>query len=244
LPFPLSHIGMAPPPHELWIDDLADIVALHELVHVAHIEADKARGGPGNDNHGFFALESPEFFRDHLEARGLTLGLRDQSRLIAYGVLGLPTGKDYNFGAWAGLADDMLPRVAHIDGIAVHPAHRGHQLHLIMIKYRLLAAFERGRDLIYTTAAPANLHSLSNLLLAGFVIVKRRQLFGGHDRFILAWADHRATEGVDTHMVAIEDAGTQERLLAEGFVGAGGENRDGQSYLRFVPRSAFKAPWS
>jgi hypothetical protein len=229
---PLSHIVMAPPPDELWIDDLADIVALHTLAHEV---------APVPD---LFARETPEFFKRHLEAEGRIYGLRDRSGLIAYGVLGLPEGSEYNFGAWTGLPAEHHGRVGHIDGIAVRPDHRGLNLHGVLLKRRILAALDHKRDLIYTTAAPANLASLSNLLSVGFVMVAFRQLFGGHDRYIMAWSDHAPAREAESRLVPLDDTDEQSRLLRDGFVAVGGGRKDGRPYLDFVPETAFTAPWS
>jgi GNAT superfamily N-acetyltransferase len=229
---PLNYIVMAPPPEELWLDHLDEILALHDLVHEHMPTA------------GLFARETPEFFKRHLEAEGRIFGFRDRGGLKAYGLLGLPTGSDYNFGAWAGLPAEAHGRVGQIDGIAVHPEYRGHGLHKVMIKQRILTALDHKRDLIYSTAAPANLNSLSNLLETGFVIVTLKPLFGGHDRYILAWADHRAATDAPSRLVGLDDLEAQGRLFADGMVAVSGGVQDRRAWLRFLAPDAFKTPWS
>ena len=195
---------MAFRPRELGCGDLDAIVELHETVHTDHVAT-----GVEVD-HGLFARETRAFFHDHLEVRGRIFGIHDAGRLIAYGVLGLPAPGDDHFGALVDHPPTDPGRVAHVDGVAVRPAHRGQRLQRLLIEHRLQAALERGRDLVYTTVSPRNLHSLGNLQQAGFRIVGRRALFGGHDgghdRFVMEWAGRRAD--AEAQVVADLAAGT------------------------------------
>jgi ribosomal protein S18 acetylase RimI-like enzyme len=225
-------------PRELSIVDLDDIVDLHNVVHAEHV----AGGSPFD--HGVFARETREFFHHHLLVRGRAFGVHLGGRLIAYGILGLPGLDDDNFGTLAALSLKHLDRVAHIDGVAVHPQYRGRKLQILLIEHRLIAAFNRGRDIVYTTVSPCNPHSLANLFKTGFVIVGRRALFGGHDRFIMAWAYPRTAPNGEVIEVDLADTTSQNQLFHEGFIAFGSSVKEKRETLSFSPMTAIKATWS
>lgn len=152
--------------------DLAAVIALHHLVR-RDIPAD------------LLAAESDAFFADHLERAGRILGLFDGTRLVAYGVLGLPGPGDHTFAAYLDLPAAQWPGVAHLDGVSVAPDWRGHGLHRRLIRHRLDRAAEAGRRLAISTVAPGNLPSLSNNLAEGMEIRRLSRLYGGW-RFVVA----------------------------------------------------------
>jgi ribosomal protein S18 acetylase RimI-like enzyme len=157
--------------------DLDQILSLHNRLHALQTRP------------GLFALETQAFFVSCLSREGEIYGVKDDGRLVAYGVLGLPHPlSPYNFGAWVGLHPSRHGQVAHVDGAGVDPDYQGQGLQRKLIARRLEASAARGRKLVYSTAAPDNHASLRNLLKQGFRIIQRQRLFGGHDRYILQLA--------------------------------------------------------
>jgi ribosomal protein S18 acetylase RimI-like enzyme len=185
---------------------------------------------------GMFARETPAFFAEHLSSHGKIFGVRREGRLLAYGVLGLPLpGAAYNFGAWAGLEPALCSQVAQVDGVGVDPAFRGRGFQRRLISCRLRAAALAGRRFIYSTAAPDNRVSVSNLLDSGFIVVSLQKLFGGHNRYILMHAPSAALRCQPIRLVAAADLDTQLALLSAGLVGV---QQGDTSLMGFAPAPA------
>ena len=223
--------GVACPPlrysgRRLGEADLGAVIALHHRV----LETVPAH---------LLAAESDAFFADHMARIGRIFGLFVDEALIAYGVLGLPGPGDANFGDDLGLPAAEKARVAHIDGISVHPGWRGNRLQRVLIGWRVREAAAAGRYLILCTVAPGNAGSLSNALAEGLTIRALLQKFGGW-RYMMeldlllpnpaAPPDGRWIDGADLE--------TQGRLLAAGNRGWRME-RQGNGYrVWFAPRPA------
>lgn len=215
---------------ELRREDVAEVMALHLTV-CAH-----------EPEPGRFARETPDFFAQHVEDRGRIFGIRRAGALIAYGVLGLPTGSDYNFGVWAGLPDALLGEVAQVDGVAVHPEERGHGLHRTLIRHRVAAARAAGRRFIYTTVAPMNTPSRRNMLAEGFAVIALRYLFGGYPRYLMRW-NVAVAEAGRRQAVPIADLTSQGALLDAGWIGVGEVFGSAEPRLAYVaPRGEEAAP--
>jgi len=150
----------------LGIEDLADIITLHHAV--------RAQMPPGT-----VVFETDEFFATHLMDCGQIFGCRDDNRLIAYGVLGLPRPDDPNFGDDHNLAPPLLSKVAHLDGAAVSPPFRGLGIQKALCLKRIDEASRQGRNIILSTVSPENAASLANLTECGLSIRGEVQKFGG-----------------------------------------------------------------
>ncbi len=187
-------------------DEAAAAHALHRLV---------ASGLPA----GLVAAESPEFFAAHAERLGRLLGIFTERGLAACAVLGLPGPGDANFGVDHGLPEDLLPRVAHLDGASVHPLYRGNMLQRLLIDWRLAEARDAGRPIILSTAAPGNHFSLDNLLACGLQIRGLKTRFGGLRCLLRRDLDRDARPAEDGEWVDARDYARQERLLGEGLRG-------------------------
>ena len=88
-------------------------------------------------------------------------------------------------GRDAGLPEEELPLVAHMDTAAVLPQYRGHQL-----QYRLMQAAEadlRAMGFRYRmgTIHPDNVYSMNNGLKQGYQIIGEKLKHGGLRRAIL-----------------------------------------------------------
>jgi ribosomal protein S18 acetylase RimI-like enzyme len=137
---------------------------------------------------GILNAETDEFFAQHVFESGRLLGVETgDGEIVAYAVLGLPTASSsYNFGRDINLPLSELGAVAHLDGIGVDAAWRGHGLQRALSQRRTAIAVAAGRRHMITTVAPNNLHSLSNLLALGFNVVATRPMFAAsHIRHLL-----------------------------------------------------------
>lgn len=150
----------------LGTDDLADIIALHHAVRQDMPE-------------GTVAFETDAFFAMHLMECGQIFGCRNNGKLIAYGVLGLPRQGDPNFGEDHHLPTALLSLVAHLDGVAVAPAFRGLGIQKALCMRRIHEASRQGRRIMLSTVSPENTASLANLTECGLSICGEVQKFGG-----------------------------------------------------------------
>ncbi len=96
-----------------------------------------------------------------------------------------PGLSEMNMGRDAGLLEEELPAVAHMDSAAVLPRFRGHQL-----QYRLMQTAEQdlrsmGYRYLMCTIHPDNVYSLSNVLRQGYRVVGQKLKHGGYPRAIL-----------------------------------------------------------
>ena len=225
------HDGKVCPPipfsgRRLGVADLGTIIALHHLV-LATIPAH------------LLAAETDAFFADHVDRIGRIYGLFAHGGMIAYGVLGLPGPEDANFGDDLGLAVADKARIAHIDGISVHPDWRENRLQRILIGWRLREAAAAGRSLVLCTVAPGNAASLSNALAEGLTIRALLQKYGGWrymmERDLTLPAQPSPTDG---RWVDGVDIATQSRLLATGVRGWRMERQGNDHRVWFAPMAS------
>lgn len=185
-------------------------------VHVLHNQAHAAVPTPG-----LIARETPEFFADHLQRVGRMYGIEIAGALVAYCVLGLPVGDDYNFGVDLGLPPADLAAVAQLDGAVVQREWQGLGFQRAMVAWRIERAAAFGRRIILSTAAPTNHRSWHTLMLNGLVAVALKRKFGGHWRYLLRRdLDHPSQ--IDRSRAVILPVDTLERqqaLFATGWVG-------------------------
>ena len=97
----------------------------------------------------------------------------------------IPGLSEENMGRDAGLPEEELPLVAHMDTAAVLPQYRGHQL-----QYRLMQAAEAdlramGFRYLMGTIHPDNVYSMNNGLKQGYQIIGEKLKHGGLRRAIL-----------------------------------------------------------
>lgn len=195
--------------------DRAAVVDLHAQAH---------RGMP---RPGLLAHESVAFFGAHLDdaGGGLTLGVDHGGRLVAYGILGLPSADDpYHFGHELLWGAERLAGCSLCDGAVVAAEARGRGLHQVLIAQRLRLAEAAGRAECLATAAPGNPASWRHLLRQGFVARRVIERFGGHRYLLHRPAGGRIAvdrSGAVAAGTAPGEAGLQQQaaLLRQGYVG-------------------------
>jgi GNAT superfamily N-acetyltransferase len=221
-----------PPGHELRTLTAADLPAMHQL-HEAVLAA--------LPDPAMFRLfgGAQKFLSDHLDARGRSLGIFADGRLVAYGSLTRPAAGDLdNYAVDAGWAPERASRVALLSAAMVHPSHRVQGLHRALIARRIELARELGAPELLVRAAPANAVSRRTLLSHGFAVAWLGVQREGSLRHVLwrpidgpAWTAPSPGEPAIA-WVAADDLPRQQRLLAEGWLGV--RMRAGDAALGFA----------
>ena len=157
------------------------------------------RCGPA-DAAAFYALQNevraamphPEQFvpdtRENITAylaHDLCLGVFDGERLGAYFILRYCGQSEHNYAAFLGIPQAEWDHWANADSAVVHPDWRGNGLQRILLE-DALPLLRPGIVGIGATVSPGNPYSLNNAKASGFEIVSRREMYGGHDRYLLA----------------------------------------------------------
>ena len=176
------------------------------------------------------------FLSSHFGARGESLGLFTQDRLVAYGSLTLPRAEDLdNYARNLDWPPERAGRVALLSAAMVDPSHRGQGLHPALISARIELARERGAPELLVRAAPANALSRRTLLAHGFALVWLGVQAEGSLRHVFwrpvetaAWTD----DGRPLSWAAGDDLPEQQRLLREGCIGV--TTRDGDAAIGFA----------
>jgi GNAT superfamily N-acetyltransferase len=221
-----------PPGHVLRTLAAADLPALHQL----HEAVLRALPDPG-----LFRLYggADKFLADHLGARGQSLGVFAQDRLVAYGSLTRPAPEDLdNYAGDLGWPPERAGRVALLSAAMVHPSHRTQGLHRMLIAHRIALARELGVPELLVRAAPANAVSRRTLLSHGFAVAWLGVQREGSLRHVLwrpiegpAWTAPASGEPALT-WVGADDLAGQQRLLAQDCLGV--RMRPGDPALGFV----------
>lgn len=164
------------------------------------------------------AGEVGDFVLDHLNTRGVTVGVFLGAELVAYGALGLPGPGDHNRGRDLPLPEAELPQVAHLSSAMVDPALRGRGLHHRMIDWRIAVADRIGRRHSLTTVSPRNHRSWGHLAAHG-VYPKRLIDVGGGLLRLLVHRDALAEPVFDpatASLVPVEEIAGRGDLFARG----------------------------
>lgn len=195
---------------------VADIDAVFAL----HLTATRAVGRPD-----LIKPESRDFFLRILNGDGRVIGAYRAAALIGYGVLQFELPPSEDARPYLGLAPG--DRLAKLAGAGVLPDAWGIGIHDTLIALRVEAAREAGVAHLYTTAAPGNARSWTNLLDAGFAIRGVIEKYGGHLRYLL-YRDLSAgiEQGGVGDWCEAGDIDRQRSLLAAGHAGVHWRLRD------------------
>ena len=138
------------------------------------------------------AMPHPEqFVPDTLEniarylKEDLCIGGWVGGRLGAYFILRYCGHSEHNYAAFMGIPEAEWECWANADSVIVHPDWRGNGLQRILLE-DALPLLRPGIVGIGATVSPGNPYSLNNAKASGFEIVSRREMYGGHDRYLLA----------------------------------------------------------
>ena len=135
-------------------------------------------------NPELFMPDTLENIQSYLE-HDLCLGVWDGERLGAYFILRYCGHSEHNYAAFMGIPEAEWEHWANADSAIVHADFRGNGLQRLMLE-AALPLFPGRITHIGATVSPENQYSLNNALASGFAIVSRREMYGGHDRYLLA----------------------------------------------------------
>lgn len=168
---------------------------------------------------------APRFFLDHFTRRGLSVGIFDGARLIAYGAITRPAFEDTdNYARDAGWSAKRAADVVTLSAAFVHPKARGQGLHRRLIDARLALIGADHTDVL-ARAAPGNRISRQNMLACGMALIWAGRQSEGSLRHVFwrkrgrpaveaAWC--KDTPATWVHQ---QDIAAQQALLGQGQVG-------------------------
>lgn len=141
----------------------------------------------GLDKKEWFVADNAEYTYEMLQSgRGLGYKAVDADTGMTAGVFmaAIPGDSQENLGRDAGLSDEELLLVAHMDSIAILPKYRGHNL-----QYRLMQTAEgdlreKGFTYLMCTVHPDNCYSRNNIVKQGYESVTVKEKYGGYVREI------------------------------------------------------------
>ena len=138
------------------------------------------------------AMPDPEqFVPDTLEnitayvRNDLCIGAWQGSRLGGYLIVRFCGRSAHNYAAFMDVPRTEWEHWANADSAIVHADFRGNGLQRLMLE-AALPQLQKKITHIGATVSPQNQYSLHNALASGFAIVSRREMYGGHDRYLLA----------------------------------------------------------
>ncbi|MGH1569418.1 hypothetical protein ACRAWG_00570 [Methylobacterium sp. P31] len=126
-----------------------------------------------------------DYLKDHISARGKTIGAFSGENLIGYAVIRYPFSDKDNLGSDLGLSPDQLRSVAHFELSGVLPAFRGRGLQLRLNSQRMLVAEADGFAHAAVTVAPTNSFSLHTHFRCGIYGRRISVKYGGMHRLVL-----------------------------------------------------------
>ena len=115
----------------------------------------------------------------------LCIGAWLDSRLGGYLIVRFCGQSEHNYAAFLDIPRTEWDHWANADSAVVHADFRGNGLQRRMLEAALPLLPENITH-IGATVSPANQYSLHNALASGFVIVSRREMYGGYDHYLLA----------------------------------------------------------
>lgn len=176
-----------------------------------------------------YQLQPERFIKNQFSQEGRTIGVIVEDRVVAFQVLHFPAAasdpydRSENLGFDLGLPASELPKVAHLETNAVHPAYIGTAVGGKMSAYLSQAALEAGYYHLCATVAPQNCHIIAGLLNANVGVLVRglKEKYGGKLRYILYrnLKNPILPEFHYTREILVTDIRTQQMALSEGFWG-------------------------
>ena len=187
------------------------------------------------DDPELFHPDSIHFIRDRIRKRGRVIGITSENRLIAYRIISFPGSDPDNLGIDLELAENELPRVAHLEFFVVHPEYRGNALQLKTIPPAISVLHDFGYEHLCATASPKNYPAVSNLLKGGFVIKELKEKYGGKLRYILYQNLNIPISRGIKHRITIANADIegQGNALMQGYYGYAVRKTVGSFEIRY-----------
>lgn len=132
-----------------------------------------------------FCADSKEFIKKHINEAGFILKAVENHEIIGFLIVRIPKYENDNLGYDIYLDHSELEKVAHIESVAILPAHRGKGLQKKLMKEAEDILIKNGFTYLMATVHPKNLYSLNNFTQLRYEIVKTMKKYGGMERYIL-----------------------------------------------------------
>ncbi|MEW6255163.1 MAG: hypothetical protein AB1592_04340 [Pseudomonadota bacterium] len=175
--------------------------------------------------------ESKAYFQSILLGRGQVIGAF-APHLVAYGILQHDHAPADRWEDELKVAENTP--IGRLAGASVHPEFRGRRLQRATVSARIAMA-PRGM-LLFSTAAPANTPSWTNLLAEGFNVHRIVMRYGGYARYLMV-RDRALYDQTRAVVVDPLDSERQAELFAQDWHGfARARLAGGGAGLLFAPR--------
>lgn len=182
----------------------------------------------------------------HLRLPGVTIGVFDDNRLIAYASVLLSVGKGVtDISHLLGFNEQDLQRSAELSSCMVDKHFRGLGLQASLLRWRIELATKHERSLFIGMTACGNSYSLGNMLGAGMTIRWVGQIAPGRwfQGLMLDTQSHSQVCWSDTLSADWQDFAAQFELLDRGYEGVSIDFLEGvlnpeQYRIRFSKREA------
>lgn len=172
----------------------------------------------GLERPDLFARFTEKEWSEILGRQGLVIGLEADGRLWGYSGILYPGLREDNLGRDLGLSEEELPRVAHLETVAIDPALRGNDL-ARKIGYLLIdtAQKRRGWQYLLNTTSPYNYPSIRSTFSMHMQVVALTVKYGNKIRYIACREKNAAPAAPQNPLwVDTKDLPRQKELLAQG----------------------------
>lgn len=165
--------------------------------------------------------DSAEFIKSCLKTHGRIIGIVVKDKLIAYRIIYFPKHSDDNLGIDLDFPEKILTKVAHFEGLIVHPDYRGNSLAFKMNSQALNLMKTLKYHHACVTISPKNLYNLKIVFQLGFVIKKLKIKYVDKLRYIL----HKNLEQELSFnpkydiLIPSTDIDAQQKALQQGLMG-------------------------
>ena len=149
---------------------------------------------------------------------GIVLGVRAENRLVCVRILTFNHDTISEYEEVLGGKFASLPSCS--DGCVVDSRYRGNNLQLLTW-FQIESLLHDKSDCVVATVSPKNLVSLKNLFACGFMIVKRANMYGGHERLILKkeLTDVQSVKTAGHMEINVHDRVKMTDMFSRGYVG-------------------------
>lgn len=128
--------------------------------------------------------QSTEWLNNHIESKGFTLVIENNTEIIGFLVVHFPGTDNDNLGLHLYHTVEELNKVAHMETTAVLPYHKGHQLmqKMLLEAEKILELQHPGKfKHLMATVHPDNMPSLKSFEKVGYNIIDRTENKYGQD---------------------------------------------------------------
>lgn len=159
--------------------DACEIETIVQIIQTVHSGMSKPE---------WFAADNADYTRSQLLAgTSIAYIAIEKTSLTPAGVFlaAFPGSSPENLGLDAGLSEEELPYVAHMDSAAVLPDFRGCHLQKLMMQTAEKDLHSAGYRYLCCTVHPENRYSLNSVLSLGYQTVTTCEKYGGYLRSVL-----------------------------------------------------------